>query len=199
MEIEIFLIIRSTSIRNYGFSFRNIAIWSFLFFFVRFFRDFQRIIRPNYWLFFSFFFLNLQSAQMTLPIRSNSSGSSVNSPSALGNSSSMANPYAMTPLYHSPGVQSYCGPSDNLSLAGHYTDMRSSAGWYGSTANDPRFASEYSSTSSNSNTYDRLKTHTKRHKKQMSNQNGCGVELPKPKWTEVFIWYSFIHKMPISN
>lgn len=55
----------------------------------------------------------------------------------------MANPYAMTPLYHSPGVQSYCGPSDNLSLAGHYTDMRSSAGWYGSTANDPRFASEY--------------------------------------------------------
>lgn len=75
--------------------------------------------------------------------RSNSSGSSVNSPSALGNSSSMANPYAMTPLYHSPGVQSYCGPSDNLSLAGHYTDMRSSAGWYGSTANDPRFASEY--------------------------------------------------------
>lgn len=54
----------------------------------------------------------------------------------------MANPYAMTPLYHSPGVQSYCGPSDNLSLAGHYTDMRSSAGWYGSTANDPRFASK---------------------------------------------------------
>lgn len=55
----------------------------------------------------------------------------------------MANPYAMTPLYHSPGVQSYCGPSDNLSI-GHYTDMRSSAaGWYGSTANDPRFASEY--------------------------------------------------------
>lgn len=59
----------------------------------------------------------------------------------------MANPYAMTPLYHSPGVQSYCGPSDNLSLAGHYTDMRSSAGWYGSTANDPRFASEYFSRS----------------------------------------------------
>ncbi|XP_055377806.1 homeobox protein Nkx-2.1 [Condylostylus longicornis] len=74
------------------------------------------------------------------PYRSNSSGSSVNSPSALGNSSSsMANPYAMGPLYHSPGVQSYCGPTDNLSL-GHYTDMRSSAGWYGSTANDPRFA-----------------------------------------------------------
>lgn len=73
--------------------------------------------------------------------RSNSSGSSVNSPSALG-ASSMANPYAMGPLYHSPGVQSYCGPTDNLSLAGHYTDMRSSAGWYGSTANDPRFASK---------------------------------------------------------
>ncbi|XP_037950204.1 homeobox protein Nkx-2.1 isoform X2 [Teleopsis dalmanni] len=52
----------------------------------------------------------------------------------------MANPYAMGSLYHSPGVQSYCGPTDNLSLAGHYTDMRSSATWYGSTANDPRFA-----------------------------------------------------------
>lgn len=76
--------------------------------------------------------------------RSNSSGSSVNSPSALGgNSNNMANPYAMGPLYHSPGVQSYCTPSDNLSLAGHYTDMRNSASWYGSTANDPRFASEY--------------------------------------------------------
>ena len=100
--------------------------------------------------------------------RSNSSGSSVNSPSALGGSvggsggigvgsggggggvvtglsstGSMANPYAMGPLYHSPGVQSYCAPTDNLSLAGHYTDMRSSAGWYGSTANDPRFASKY--------------------------------------------------------
>lgn len=77
--------------------------------------------------------------------RSNSSGSSVNSPSALGgNSNNMANPYAMGPLYHSPGVQSYCTPSDNLSLAGHYTDMRNSASWYGSTANDPRFASKYS-------------------------------------------------------
>lgn len=84
--------------------------------------------------------LELSSTNPPSPYRSNSSGSSVNSPSALGNSSSMANPYAMTPLYHSPSVQSYCGPSDNLSLAGHYTDMRSSAGWYGSTANDPRFA-----------------------------------------------------------
>lgn len=77
--------------------------------------------------------------------RSNSSGSSVNSPSALGSSNTnnnMANPYAMAPLYHSPGVQSYCTPTENLSLAGHYTDMRSSASWYGSTANDPRFASE---------------------------------------------------------
>jgi hypothetical protein len=55
----------------------------------------------------------------------------------------MANPYAMGPLYHSPGVQSYCTPSDNLSLAGHYTDMRNSASWYGTSANDPRFASEY--------------------------------------------------------
>ncbi|XP_055534225.1 homeobox protein Nkx-2.4 [Wyeomyia smithii] len=79
-----------------------------------------------------------------------SGGSSVNSPSALGSNSasaaaaaasSMANPYAMGPLYHSPGVQSYCGPTDNLGLAGHYTDMRNSAaGWYGSTASDPRFA-----------------------------------------------------------
>ena len=54
----------------------------------------------------------------------------------------MANPYAMGPLYHSPGVQSYCTPSDNLSLAGHYTDMRNSASWYGSNS-DPRFASEF--------------------------------------------------------
>lgn len=95
--------------------------------------------------FFSFLFFFVRALVHTCPSkpsRSNSSGSSVNSPSALGNSSSMANPYAMTPLYHSPGVQSYCGPSDNLSLAGHYTDMRSSAGWYGSTANDPRFASK---------------------------------------------------------
>lgn len=85
--------------------------------------------------------------------RSNSSGSSVNSPGALPTSSStaavaaaaMANPYSMGPLsYHSPSVQSYCSPADNLSLAGHYTDMRSSAaaGWYGTTTNDPRFASK---------------------------------------------------------
>ncbi|XP_043948690.1 homeobox protein Nkx-2.4 isoform X2 [Drosophila biarmipes] len=73
------------------------------------------------------------------PFRSNSSGSSINSPGTL-TTSTMANPYAMGSLYHSPGVQSYCGPTDNLSLAGHYTDMRSSASWYGSTANDPRFA-----------------------------------------------------------
>lgn len=75
--------------------------------------------------------------------RSNSSGSSVNSPGTLSHGTSMANPYTMGPLYHSPGVQSYCTPTDNLSLAGHYTDMsRSAAGWYGSTANDPRFASK---------------------------------------------------------
>lgn len=73
--------------------------------------------------------------------RSNSSGSSINSSSVLGGST-MANPYAMGPLYHSPGVQSYCSPADNLSLAGHYTDMRSSGGWYSSTPNDPRFASK---------------------------------------------------------
>lgn len=65
----------------------------------------------------------------------------MNSPGALG-SSNMSNPYAMGPLYHSPTVQGYCGPTDNLSLAGHYTDMRNSSGWYGSPANDPRFASE---------------------------------------------------------
>lgn len=81
--------------------------------------------------------------KLILNFRSNSSGSSVNSPSALGSTPGMANPYAMGPLYHSPGVQSYCTPTDNLSLAGHYTDMRSSAGWYGSSANDPRFASEF--------------------------------------------------------
>lgn len=57
----------------------------------------------------------------------------------------MANPYAMGSIYHSSGVQSYCGPSENLSLAGHYSDMRSSASWYGTTANDPRFASKYAS------------------------------------------------------
>lgn len=100
------------------------------------------------------FFIAL--TRINVNIHSHSSGgSSVNSPSGLGSNtvssvsaaaaaSSMANPYhAMAPLYHSPGVQSYCGPTDNLSLAGHYTDMRNSAaGWYGSTASDPRFASE---------------------------------------------------------
>ncbi|KAM7361542.1 scarecrow isoform 2-T3 [Cochliomyia hominivorax] len=52
----------------------------------------------------------------------------------------MTNPYTMGTIYHSPGVQSYCGPTENLSLAGHYSDMRTSASWYGTTANDPRFA-----------------------------------------------------------
>lgn len=66
----------------------------------------------------------------------------MNSPGTLSHGTGMANPYTMGPLYHSPGVQSYCTPTDNLSLAGHYTDMSRSAGWYGSTANDPRFASK---------------------------------------------------------
>ncbi|KAH8404584.1 hypothetical protein KR215_000752, partial [Drosophila sulfurigaster] len=52
----------------------------------------------------------------TSPFRSNSSGSSINSPGTIS-TSTMANPYAMGSLYHSPGVQSYCGPTDNLSLA----------------------------------------------------------------------------------
>lgn len=105
----------------------------------------------------------------TLRFRSNSSGSSVNSPSALGPSSAASasgggggglgnglgsstggsgmattNPYGMSSLYHSPGVQGYCTPGDqsSLSLANHYTEMRNTANWYGTTANDPRFASE---------------------------------------------------------
>lgn len=72
---------------------------------------------------------------------SNSSRSSINSPGTLG-PSTMANPYTMGSIYHSPSVQSYCGPTENLSLAGHYSDMRTSASWYGTTANDPRFASK---------------------------------------------------------
>lgn len=74
------------------------------------------------------------------PYRSNSSGSSINSPGTTLGASAMANPYTMGSIYHSPGVQSYCGPTENLSLAGHYSDMRNSASWYGTTANDPRFA-----------------------------------------------------------
>lgn len=57
-----------------------------------------------------------------------------------------SNPYGMSSLYHSPGVQGYCAPGadqSSLSLANHYTEMRNTANWYGSTANDPRFASEY--------------------------------------------------------
>ncbi|XP_017144756.1 homeobox protein Nkx-2.1 isoform X2 [Drosophila miranda] len=105
------------------------------------------------------------------PFRSNSSGSSINSPGTLS-ASTMANPYAMGSLYHSPGVQSYCGPTDNLSLAGHYTDMRSSASWYGSTANDPRFAISrlMSTTASGSMS----------HMGNMSGLAACSVSDTKP-------------------
>ncbi|XP_017079828.1 homeobox protein Nkx-2.4 [Drosophila eugracilis] len=105
------------------------------------------------------------------PFRSNSSGSSINSPGAL-NTSTMANPYTMGSLYHSPGVQSYCGPTDNLSLAGHYTDMRSSASWYGSTANDPRFAISRLMSSSASGTMS--------HMGNMSGLAACSVSDTKP-------------------
>ncbi|XP_065724543.1 homeobox protein Nkx-2.1 isoform X1 [Drosophila suzukii] len=105
------------------------------------------------------------------PFRSNSSGSSINSPGAL-TTSTMANPYAMGSLYHSPGVQSYCGPTDNLSLAGHYTDMRSSASWYGSTANDPRFAISRLMSSSASGTMS--------HMGNMSGLAACSVSDTKP-------------------
>ncbi|XP_047994285.1 homeobox protein Nkx-2.1-like isoform X1 [Leguminivora glycinivorella] len=66
------------------------------------------------------------------PYRSNSSGSSINSP--LGGGSCMAgNPYAV-PLYGQP-VQGYgCAPAD----LPHYGDMRG-ASWY-PASNDPRFA-----------------------------------------------------------
>ncbi|KAH8292679.1 hypothetical protein KR054_001649 [Drosophila jambulina] len=105
------------------------------------------------------------------PFRSNSSGSSINSPGTLS-ASTMANPYAMGSLYHSPGVQSYCGPTDNLSLAGHYTDMRSSASWYGSTANDPRFAiSRLMSTSASG---------SMSHMGNMSGLAACSVSDTKP-------------------
>ncbi|KAH8344750.1 hypothetical protein KR067_006280 [Drosophila pandora] len=105
------------------------------------------------------------------PFRSNSSGSSINSPGTLS-ASTMANPYAMGSLYHSPGVQSYCGPTDNLSLAGHYTDMRSSASWYGSTANDPRFAISRLMSSSASGTMS--------HMGNMSGLAACSVSDTKP-------------------
>ncbi|KPU74874.1 uncharacterized protein Dana_GF20558, isoform C [Drosophila ananassae] len=105
------------------------------------------------------------------PFRSNSSGSSINSPGTLS-ASAMANPYAMGSLYHSPGVQSYCGPTDNLSLAGHYTDMRSSASWYGSTANDPRFAISRLMSSSASGTMS--------HMGNMSGLAACSVSDTKP-------------------
>lgn len=50
-------------------------------------------------------------------------------------------PTAMNPYMQlGPQFPQYCNGSE---LTPHYGDMRSSAGWYGSTANDPRFASEY--------------------------------------------------------
>ncbi|XP_033159525.1 homeobox protein Nkx-2.1 isoform X1 [Drosophila mauritiana] len=105
------------------------------------------------------------------PFRSNSSSSSINSPGTL-TTSTMANPYAMGTLYHSPGVQTYCGPTDNLSLAGHYTDMRNSASWYGSTANDPRFAISRLMSSSASGTMS--------HMGNMSGLAACSVSDTKP-------------------
>ncbi|XP_043064437.1 thyroid transcription factor 1 isoform X2 [Drosophila ficusphila] len=105
------------------------------------------------------------------PFRSNSSGSSINSPGTIP-TSTMANPYAMGSIYHSPGVQSYCGPTDNLSLAGHYTDMRSSASWYGSTANDPRFAISRLMSSSASGTMT--------HMGNMGGLAACSVSDTKP-------------------
>ncbi|CAG9789531.1 unnamed protein product [Diatraea saccharalis] len=70
-------------------------------------------------------------------MRSNSSGSSINSPLGPGASCGMAaNPYAV-PLYGGAPVQGYgCAPAD----LPHYGDMRG-AGWY-PASNDPRFASK---------------------------------------------------------
>ncbi|XP_004925758.1 thyroid transcription factor 1 isoform X4 [Bombyx mori] len=69
------------------------------------------------------------------PYRSNSSGSSINSPLGPAASCGMtANPYAV-PLYGGAPVQGYgCAPTD----LPHYGDMRG-AGWY-PASNDPRFA-----------------------------------------------------------
>ncbi|XP_050664034.1 thyroid transcription factor 1-like [Leptidea sinapis] len=69
------------------------------------------------------------------PYRSNSSGSSINSPLGPAASCGMAaNPYAV-PLYGGAPVQGYgCGPTD----LPHYGDMRG-ASWY-PASNDPRFA-----------------------------------------------------------
>ncbi|XP_045502440.1 thyroid transcription factor 1-like isoform X2 [Colias croceus] len=69
------------------------------------------------------------------PYRSNSSGSSINSPLGPAASCGMAaNPYAV-PLYGGAPVQGYgCAPAD----LPHYGDMRG-ASWY-PASNDPRFA-----------------------------------------------------------
>ncbi|RVE54552.1 hypothetical protein evm_000673 [Chilo suppressalis] len=70
------------------------------------------------------------------PYRSNSSGSSINSPLGPAASCGMAaNPYAVPALYGGGPVQGYgCAPAD----LPHYGDMRG-AGWY-PASNDPRFA-----------------------------------------------------------
>lgn len=69
------------------------------------------------------------------PYRSSSgSGSTLAAMSA--HSPTAMNPYMQ--LGHQFPTQ-YCNGSE---LSSHYTDMRGSAGWYGTTANDPRFASE---------------------------------------------------------
>ncbi|XP_026332852.1 homeobox protein Nkx-2.1-like [Hyposmocoma kahamanoa] len=68
--------------------------------------------------------------------RSNSSGSSINSPLGPATSCGMAaNPYAVPALYGGAPVQGYgCAPTD----LPHYGDMRG-ASWY-PASNDPRFA-----------------------------------------------------------
>lgn len=73
------------------------------------------------------------------PYRSSGGGSAGGSGTtltAMSAHSPTMNPYMQ--LGHQFPTQ-YCNGSE---LTSHYTDMRSSAGWYGSTANDPRFASK---------------------------------------------------------
>ncbi|KAI8424730.1 hypothetical protein MSG28_006683 [Choristoneura fumiferana] len=71
--------------------------------------------------------------------KSNSSGSSINSPLGGGSCGMAGNPYAV-PLYGGAPVQGYgCAPSD----LPHYGDMRG-ASWY-PASNDPRFASALAS------------------------------------------------------
>ncbi|KAL0270225.1 UNVERIFIED_CONTAM: hypothetical protein PYX00_007697 [Menopon gallinae] len=65
---------------------------------------------------------------------SGSGGSGTTLAAMSAHSPTTMNPYMQ--LGHQFPTQ-YCNGSE---LTSHYTDMRSSAGWYGSTANDPRFA-----------------------------------------------------------